>query len=483
MTNTAELNGVHERTTAVHWFRSDLRLSDNVALSRCSDLSSHLVTLFILDDSLLSSDRQSAARIQFMLKCLERLAAELAERGQRLLVRRGEPLAVLREVVAESGARVVTWNRDTGVFARSRDERVARGLAEDGVRVETFKDRVIHEARDIAPIQNRSLAVFSPYRKAWWHRFEEHPPDPATVLRLPPPPERVDYGPLPIAAVIDSNRLSPMFDGTRIPEAGELGAERRLRSFLAGDIRRYKEARDFPAEEATSRLSAYLRFGVISIRTCFREARSAAESDSSLQRGAKKWIDELIWREFYQAIVDDDPSVLHRNYRREFDDFEWEQDDEGFEAWRQGRTGFPFVDAGIRELLTTGHMHNRLRMVVASFLTKDLLIDWRRGERFFMEHLVDGDPASNNGGWQWAASTGTDAQSFLRVFNPVLQGDRFDPDGEYVRRWIPELEALAGGSAQRPWEQPLLAPSYPAPILDHGARKRRAIERYSAFGG
>jgi deoxyribodipyrimidine photo-lyase len=239
-------------------------------------------------------------------------------------------------------------------------------------------------------------------------------------------------------------------------------------------------ASSHPALRATSRLSPYLRFGALSARSCFLEAREAAAAEPRAARGIARWLDELVWREFYASILESFPRVLRGAFRPEYDALRWEDDERGFRAWCEGRTGYPFVDAAMRELAATGWMHNRARMVVASFLAKDLLIDWRRGERFFMQRLVDGDPASNDGGWQWAASTGTDAQPYFRIFNPVAQGLRFDPEGEYVRRHVPELAGLPGAAAHQPWLTPQRAPEYPPRIVDHAARRVEALARYRA---
>jgi deoxyribodipyrimidine photo-lyase len=263
-----------------------------------------------------------------------------------------------------------------------------------------------------------------------------------------------------------------------IPTGGEEAAKRRLERFLETAAGRYHEDRDRPDRDGTSRLSPYLRFGVISVRQCFERAEEAAHVDPALQRGVAKWLDELVWREFYSAILEEHPRVLRESYRREYDALVWNDDPEGFEAWCEGRTGYPIVDAGMRQLRATGWMHNRVRMIVASFLTKDLLIDWREGERFFFERLVDGDPASNNGGWQWAASTGTDAQPYFRIFNPVAQGRRWDPEGRYVRHWIPELRDVPDPHVHAPWESELPG-DYPPPIVDHAERRELALERFS----
>jgi deoxyribodipyrimidine photo-lyase len=278
---------------------------------------------------------------------------------------------------------------------------------------------------------------------------------------------------LPTAAALGARDAGPL-----LPPAGEQAARRRLRAFLSRAAAHYAQRRDFPAQDGTSRLSPYLRFGALSVRSCFREAREAAADSPPAARGIAKWLDELVWREFYAAILESFPRVLRGAFRPEYERLRWNRDERGFRAWCEGRTGYPFVDAAMRQLAATGWMHNRARMVVASFLAKDLLVDWRRGERFFMQHLVDGDPASNDGGWQWAASTGTDAQPYFRIFNPVAQGLRFDPDGAYVRRYVPELARLPGAAAHRPWDSPRAAPDYPPPIVDHAARREEALARY-----
>jgi deoxyribodipyrimidine photo-lyase len=263
---------------------------------------------------------------------------------------------------------------------------------------------------------------------------------------------------------------------------GEAAARRRLAQFCSRRIGDYAEARDFPGLDGTSRLSPHLRFGTLSPRACVRAALEAA-AEPSLRSGAQKWLDELVWREFYAAVLEAHPQVLVRSFRPEYERMRWNDDPSGFEAWCAGRTGYPIVDAGMRQLATTGWMHNRARMITASFLVKDLLLDWRLGERWFLEKLVDADPASNNGGWQWCASTGTDAQPFFRIFSPTSQGERFDPKGSYVRRWVPELRDLPDEVVHRPWQAPALAPGYPAPIVDHAARRILALRRFEEARG
>jgi deoxyribodipyrimidine photo-lyase len=312
--------------------------------------------------------------------------------------------------------------------------------------------------------------VYTPYRNAWWQRWRQQPRPPQRRVKLPPPIPGVRADAVPRG---ESGLVDP-------PAIGARAAERRLRAFLAGPVARYHEDRDRPDRDGTSRLSAPLRFGTISIRKCFAAAQAAAAAEPALREGVAKWQDELIWRDFYAAILEENPRVLRQSYRREFDRVEWNDDAAGFAAWCDGRTGFPIVDAGMRQLRATGWMHNRVRMIVASFLTKDLLIDWRAGERHFFARLVDGDPASNNGGWQWAASTGTDPQPYFRIFNPIAQGQRWDPDGDYVRRWVAELRAIPGSRVHEPWDDAPLWLDYPRPIVDHGARRELALARYRA---
>jgi deoxyribodipyrimidine photo-lyase len=456
----------------LHWFRSDLRLADNVALAEACR-AGRVAPLFVFDARLLAGGRQGAPRVRYLRECVLQLAQRLSARGSALWIRSGDPRAVVPALARELRADRVTWNRDVSPYARRRDAAVRAALEASGVRAVECHDRTVFSAADVRTREGRPYGVYTPFRRAWWQRFEQDPPERAAQRPLPPPPDPRGAGAVPPAQA-----LGVADDDTELPAAGEDAALRRLRRFLERDAAHYAERRDFPAQDATSRLSPHLRFGTLSVRACFREAREARAQDPRAARGIGKWLDELVWREFYAAILESFPHVLRGAFRPEYGRLRWERDERGFRAWCEGRTGYPFVDAAMRQLRRTGWMHNRARMVVASFLAKDLLVDWRRGERFFMQRLVDGDPASNDGGWQWAASTGTDAQPWFRVFNPVSQGERFDPDGEYVRRWVPELCALAGASVHRPWDAPLAAPDYPPRIVDHAERRELAVARY-----
>jgi deoxyribodipyrimidine photo-lyase len=443
---------------ALHWFRSDLRVADNTALAAAARAEA-LACVFVLDPRLLA--RADAPRVRFLLDCLARLGDDLAKRGSALLVRRGEPAAELARLVAETGAGLVTWNRDYGSYARARDAAVERAVTRAGATVATFKDRVVFEADELLTPAGRPYAVYTPYKRAWWRRWQTETPPPAAPVRLPPPLDGASGAPLPVAPD----------DAAELPTGGGAAATRRLDAFLEHAVGDYAWRRDLPAEDGTSRLSPHLRFGTISVRACLLRALEAARDDRRRREGVAKWCDELVWREFYHAILAGGPRPARLRVA-------WRDDPAGLAAWRDGRTGYPFVDAAMRQLRATGWMHNRARMVAASFLCKHLLVDWRLGERWFMERLVDGDPASNNGGWQWSASTGSDAQPWFRIFNPVAQGERFDPDGAYVRRFVPELRGLAGASVHRPWDAPLAAPDYPAPIVDHATARERALAAY-----
>ena len=515
----------------IHWFRSDLRLEDNTALAAACAPASELVPVFVLDDALLARHREAHSRLRFLHACLHDLSRELEARGSRLVVLSGDPRRRLPEVARARRASLVTWNRDYGPYAKRRDGTVRRALEGDGIRVRTFKDRVVFEGHEIRTGKGGTYSVYTPYRRAWWRRYDAEPPGEERVpARLPPgaasalsdgfptsslEPDRAGQGGdssahrfrgangdrgLPASAEPgDRSTRSPTgrphdvsgaethpvlatalrLDSIDIPPGGAAAAKERLGAFLGGPARRYHHDRDYPAVAGTSRLSPWLRIGALSVRACIRGGLTLARSDPGAAAGVSRWLDELVWREFYHAILDAHPRVLDGPFRVAFHSLDWDKRPDRLEAWQAGMTGYPIVDAGMRELAQTGWMHNRARMIVASFLAKDLHIDWRAGERWFMQRLVDGDPASNNGGWQWAASTGTDAQPFFRIFNPTAQGDRFDPTGDYVRRWVPELGGLRGNTAHRPWDAPRkLRTGYPERLVDHVRERAVALARY-----
>ena len=459
----------------IHWFRSDLRLADNTALAAASRRADGLVPLFVLDDTLLERHREAYPRLRFLHACLDDLAGALEAAGSRLIVVRGTPHRCVPALARTCKASLVTWNRDYGPYAQDRDEAVRAALERDGVEVRTYKDRVVFEGGEIRTVGGRTYSVYTHFRRAWWQRYRTKPSRTVPVPALPPCiPEAASH------ATLSPRGRDLGADRTEIPRGGAGPARERLDAFLGGPAHRYHVDRELPAVAGTSRLSPYLRFGAVSVRECLRAALALAAADSAAEQGVRAWIDELVWREFYHAILDAHPRVLRGPFREAFDRLEWDDDPARLQAWQAGMTGYPIVDAGMRELAATGWMHNRARMVVASFLTKDLHIDWRAGERWFMRRLVDGDPASNNGGWQWAASTGTDAQPYFRIFNPTSQGERFDPGGAYVRRWVPELEGLADKAIHRPWTVSPKPGAYPPPIVDHARERAVALARFRA---
>lgn len=462
-------------TLALHWFRNDLRLRDNTALVAAARAVDELAALYVFDERLLRGTAMGAPRVAFLLDCLARLQRDLAARHVPLWVRRGRPEREVPAAAAALGAGLVSFNRDTTPYARRRDALVTTALEAGGARVLVCKDRVVFEACDLRTRVGGAFAVYTPYQRAWYRRLEREPQPPRRAPKLPAGRRRGRGDRLPSPEELGFPAVSG-----RLPTGGEQAAQRRLERFLQDRVAGYAEARDRPDVDGTSRLSPYLRFGAISVRDCIARAFEAAAEAPRRSEGVEKWVDELVWREFYAAVLEEHPRVLRGAQRPEYASLVWDEAPEAFEAWCHGRTGYPLVDAGMRQLRESGWMHNRVRMVAASFLVKDLWIDWRRGERWFLQRLVDADPASNNGGWQWSASTGSDAAPYFRIFHPVKQGERCDPRGDYVRRWVPELSALKGAAVHRPWREPLLAAGYPERIVDHAERRELALERYQA---
>jgi deoxyribodipyrimidine photo-lyase len=465
-------------TTAVLWFRRDLRLHDLPALAAAAD-ATVLAPLFVLDETLLRGG-VAANRVWFMLETLRELDAALRDRGSRLHVRRGRPVDVVPAFAREIDAADVHVSRDYTPYGRRRDRRVHEALDADGRVFGRHPGVLVHEPESIAGGADGHYTVYSPFRRAW-DRLDVRPlaalPD-----RLPPPPD-VDPGVLPAAADLGA---APTADPDLLPRPGEAAARDRLERWLDGGIAGYDRTRDRLDEDGTSRLSQDLRFGLVSPVEVVTRAAGGGE-------GRRRFRAEIAWRDFYAHVLWHEPALLRASFRPEMDGAfaSGAGSTAAIDAWREGRTGYPIVDAAMRQLHATGWMHNRARMVVASFLTKHLLVDRRVGEAEFWRHLTDGDLASNNGGWQWAASTGTDPQPWFRIFNPILQGRRFDPDGAYVRRWVPELARVPGPAIHAPWELSdaeqdalgvRIGRDYPAPIVGHAEARERALAALSAAG-
>ncbi|MCS6801275.1 MAG: deoxyribodipyrimidine photo-lyase [Chloroflexota bacterium] len=453
---------------AVLWFRRDLRLHDLPALAAACDAAEEVVPLFVFDDALLTGRWPSPNRVAFLLESLRALDESLRARGSRLHFRRGRPVTVVPAFAAESGASAVFISRDYAPYGRRRDRAVARALG--AVPLQEFPGVLVHEPEDVCKPDGTPYTVYTPFRRQW-----EALPRRAV---LPPPgqlrtPRDLDPGTLPSCA--DLGIAPPT---ASILPGGEPAARARLERFLAVGLAGYAANRNDLGRPATSRLSQDLRWGLLSpLEVAERGAASPT------------FVSEVIWREFFASILFHFPTVRREAFQPRFRTIRWRNDPDAIAAWKAGRTGFPVVDAGMRELEATGFLHNRARMIVASFLTKQLLVDWRIGEAHFMAHLVDGDLASNNGGWQWTAGVGTDAAPYFRVFNPILQGERFDPEGLYVRRWVPELRNVPTRFIHQPWRMPAalqaevgcrIGVDYPAPIVDLDESRQRAIEAYRA---
>ncbi len=465
--------------TAIWWLRRDLRLRDNPALSAALDYAEQVLPVFIVDPELMGSPNVSEVRVAFLWEGLCQLDASLQALGSRLIVRYGNPLHALTELANESGASKIFAERDYSPYAQRRDRQIAAQLP-----LELLGGTSVSHPRAVLKADGTPYVVYTPFMRAWKALYQ---PKREQLLATP---ERISTPNVLTSQPLPKEPCLPK----RVPfEPGEPAALRELKAFSEGAnpiIYHYAEQRDRLNLAGTSRLSPYLRFGMISAREAVVNAYEAIQSapDSQARKGAETWLNELIWREFYISILYHYPFVLRQSFREDLRDIPWQNDPDLFQAWCDGRTGYPVVDAAMRQLVQTGWMHNRARMIVASFLVKDLLMDWRWGERWFMQHLIDGDPAANNGGWQWTAGTGTDAAPYFRIFNPILQSKKFDPDGEYIRRWIPELVSVPSQFIHAPWEMPVdlqrqvgisIGRDYPQPIIDHNFARQRTIEAYN----
>ena len=458
------------------WFRNDLRLADHPALIAALGSGQAIVPVYILDEETEGLRRRGAASRWWLHHSLQALDASLRLLGSQLSLRRGPAEQVMAELAAECGATAVYWNRAYHPAARERDAGIKQAFNARGTVAEGLKGNLLFEPWEVKAAGADSYKVFS----AFWRACQalRSPDSPLPAPKSLPAPAK-----WPRTDSLAAWQLRPSAPdwagGLRTAwTPGEAAARARLTHFLDEALVRYREERDLPAVEATSRLSPHLAFGEISPRVIWQAATARGHSAAT-----EKFLAEIGWREFSYHLLFHHGDLAQRNFRPEFDAFPWANDgagddmEEPIEAWRRGRTGYPIVDAGMRELWTTGWMHNRVRMIAASFLTKDLLVDWRIGERWFWDTLVDADPASNAAGWQWVAGTGADAAPYFRIFNPVLQGEKFDPNGDYVRRWVPELAGLPAKTIHRPWtaDQPPPPDVYPARLVDHAAARERAL--------
>ena len=468
--------------SALVWFRRDLRDFDHAALFHALKRSRRVHCAFVFDREILDAlPRADDRRVEFIWHSVVELAASLASRGGALIVRHAVARNAIPELAVELGVAAVYANHDYEPAARDRDAYVTERLAARGIAFHTAKDHVIFERDEVLSQAGKPFSVFTPYKNAWLktltpYHVKAYPVD-TYAGALAPPVKGIATEVPPLEAM-----------GFRSTNLAELGVVPGMTggAALFTDFRkrigRYREARDFPARKGPSYLSVHLRFGTVSIRELAAHAHQLAMEPGG--EGAATWLSELIWRDFYAQILWHHPRVTATAFKAEYADLRFPGSTELFAAWCEGRTGYPIVDAAMRQLNATGYMHNRLRMIAASFLVKDLLVDWRLGEKYFADTLIDFDLASNNGGWQWAASTGCDAQPYFRIFNPVTQSEKFDADGTFIRRYVPELSRLDAGEIHAPWNVPpaiqqmrgvVIGRDYPAPIVDHAAARAAAL--------
>ena len=482
---------------ALLWFRRDLRADDHAALYHALRSARQVWCVFVFDRDILDPLPRQDRRVEFIRDSLVGLDAQLRAlgsshgvEGSGLIVRHGRGVDEVAALAAQLGVQAVYANHDDEPAALARDARVRGRLADIGVALHTSKDHVVFERSEVLTLGGNPYSVFTPYKNAWLKKV-----DAFYLKAYPVAHHAAALAPLPagtanaVPALADIGFMPSNLHELKLP-SGSAGALELLDDFLAERIGRYHETRDFPAVKGPSYLSTHLRFGTVSIRHLAREAwqRHQAGPDS---RGAQVWLSELIWRDFYHQILHHHPQVVSQAFKPAYERIKWEHGkhaDALFAAWAAGRTGYPLVDAAMHQINQTGYMHNRLRMVVASFLVKDLGIDWRRGEAYFAEKLNDYDLAANNGGWQWAASTGCDAQPYFRIFNPVSQSEKFDASGKFIRRYLPQLAALPDKLIHAPWlARPIdlaaakveIGKDYPAPVVLHDAARERTLQRYA----
>ena len=470
------------------WLREDLRLADNPALRAAADAGAPVLLLYVLDEAVPDRLRMGGAQRWWLHHSLEALGADVARAGGALVLRRGDPRVIVPGVAEAAGASAVHWNRRYLSFQREADDDVAEALAGQDIEVATFAGSLLYEPGEVTTGSGGTYKVFSPYYKALKAKGEPRAPLPRVTKATAP-----EGGP-------DSDELASWnllpakpnwaegFEPVWTP--GERGAQARLRDWLGTNAARYANERNRADLDTTSRLSPHLHFGEVSPVTVWHEVKARLADGTIPDDHADGFLSEVAWRDFSYAVLAEFPQMLERPYDERFAAFAYEAPGEEVEAWRRGRTGYPIVDAGMRQLWQTGFMHNRVRMITASFLVKDLLADPEIGIDWFWDTLVCADAANNTASWQWIAGTGVDASPYFRVFNPTGQGKKFDPEGDYVRRWVPELAKLPKRYVHEPWTAPekalaeagvTLGEDYPAPIVDHAERRDEALARYRAI--
>lgn len=454
--------------SVILWCRRDFRITDNTALGAAARSGLPVVPVYFLSGWRGGHRWTGTNRQHFLCGSLAAFSGNLETIGGRLIVRQGDPVVGLRELIRETRAVAVHFNKDPDPFGKATEAKVREMCLTMGVECHAHADATLHGPEEVLTLNALPYKVFTPYSRNWLALPKTSPVGKPRNLGTP----SVNSLPLP---TVETWGISLSEAG--IPEPGERAARERLKRAISGKVQAYAAKRDLPAENGTSRISQDLRFGLISIRTVFAEAMKArTQTDAPGRQGIDTFIKELAWREFYFAILHHFPNVLEEEFNPDWRGLPWDEPGPLFDAWKEGKTGFPIVDAGMRELLNSGFMHNRVRMITAMFLTKDLHIDWRWGESHFMQQLVDGEIASNNGGWQWSAGTGADAAPYFRIQNPWSQTARYDPGGAYIKRWVPELADVHPSKFMEPPKNGLpIAKGYPLPCVDHKSERERTL--------
>ena len=459
---------------AIHWFRRDLRVSDNTSLLAASLTGLEVFPLYVLSDWKKEHAWTGPGRQQFLCECLQSLEKNIQELGGKLIIRQGDPIQVFAKLIKKGPVAAIHYNRDPDPFGKKQEEQLAELCAQEGVDCVGHDDVALHTFDETTKDDDTAYRVYTPYSKRWLKLAKRAPKNKPKSLATP---SNIASDPLP---TLETWQLSLPSDLDLLP-GSEAAARKRLKDAITKRLPTYAQNRDHPSVPATSRLSQDLRWGTLSIRKAFADANKALDNarDPKVRESYQTFIKELAWRDFYLHLLEANPDVLEHEFKSDYRDLPWHEPDEKFDAWKEGQTGFPIVDAGMRELKTTGFMHNRVRMIVAMFLTKDLHLDWRLGEQHFAQHLLDGEIASNNGGWQWSAGTGADAAPYFRIQNPWTQSKRFDSQGEYIKKWIPELEEVDPKALH---QAPDLATghnkAYPQPILDHSTERNKTLATF-----
>lgn len=458
-----------EMPPVIHWFRRDLRITDNTSLHHAASSGKPVIPLYILSSWKKNHAWTGPNRQKFLCGSLDALAKELKKINGRLIIREGEQIKTINDLLSETNASAIYLNRDPDPFGKSKQLELQKLCEKLKIECHLFDDVALHNPEEIRTGSGNPYKVFTPYSKKWLARNKPE------VL---PTPKKIDT-----PTDIKSRELPTLAhwnlkdSAADIPTPGEKPARKRMENALREVIPSYAKNRDLPGAEATSRLSQDLRHGTLSIRTLFHEVSTAlAQAKGDEKKSIEVYIKELAWREFYFSILHHFPHVLNHEFNEDWKGLPWSDDEKLFEKWKTGQTGYPIVDAGMRQLLKSGFIHNRVRMITAMFLTKDLHIDWKRGESHFMQHLTDGEIGSNNGGWQWSAGTGADAAPYFRIQNPWTQTKRFDPKGTYIKKWIPELSDVDPKKFQSPPpDGKQLTENYPAPCVDHKTEREETL--------